>query len=65
MTLPWELPTSPDRLICMANQIGKFFRARTTTRRRRASPNISGSSGIRACAPRYRRIPTPVLPDST
>jgi formate dehydrogenase subunit delta len=27
MTLPWELPTSPDRLICMANQIGKFFQS--------------------------------------
>jgi hypothetical protein len=42
MTLPWELPTSPDRLICMVNQIGKFFQSQGHDK---AAPGIAEHIG--------------------
>ena len=42
---------SPDKLVYMANQIGKFFASQGAEQGRRpASPSTSRNSGTRACA---------------
>ena len=47
---------SPDKLVYMANQIGKFFVTEDKADAVAASPITSRSSGIRACAPRSSPI---------
>jgi formate dehydrogenase subunit delta len=56
---------SPDRLIYMANQIGKFFQSQGQDK---AVPGIADhikSSGTRGCARRSLRIWTAAAPGST
>lgn len=48
--------SSPDKLVHMANQIGKFFASQDQAKAPARLPNIFANSGIRACARRYARI---------
>lgn len=55
---------SPDRLIYMANQIGKFFQSQGHDR---AVPGIADhitNSGIRGCGRRFLRTSMPAAPGS-
>jgi hypothetical protein len=56
---------SPDRLIYMANQIGKFFQSQGHDKAVPGIPSTSKNPGIRGCASRSLPISMPAARAST